>query len=387
MNKLVPQGIHLQIQMDSYEIFLKPKVEKSMIWGDVVLKVVKPVSITGTIDLEFSGVCETYWPQGLGRTNEIYHTRDLHRIQVSLPPPISGPRLDTGTYHLPFEFPIPSTLPSTTKLKNGNISYKLTVHLRKSGVLFQSVCTTVPIYLIQFPRRNPWDMRYVSAERHLDGVCCHLGIDCAAIILGHFIGVDVTMIADSATKAKVKSVILTITEKSQIQSQQHKQQSTDHTIVHLKWAYHHNEFDLPYTNCPYTNLKELNWDLGTPLQARFVYPIPSCQFLLQPSVNSADISITHWAKLTISIEKDGETMEAMVETPLEVLSCRLVPELTEPPPKYEEYAAAEVAVQYEHNAGACPCTRKDDDRKLRGRTTIARLLPRYQPPTETDKHV
>lgn len=64
MNKLMHHGIQLQIQMDSYEIFLKPKVERSMIWGDVVLKVTKPVSITGTVDLDFSGVCETYWPQG-----------------------------------------------------------------------------------------------------------------------------------------------------------------------------------------------------------------------------------------------------------------------------------------------------------------------------------
>lgn len=229
-------------------------------------------------------------------------------------------------------------------------------------------------------------MRYVSAERHLDGVCCQLGMDCAAMILGHFFGVDVSVVADSSTKAKVKSVILTITEKSQIQVQKHKQQSTDHTIVNLKWAYHHNEFDMPYSDCPYKNLKELNWSLETPLQARFVFPIPSCQFLLRPSVNSGDITITHWAKLIVGIEKNGEITEAMVETPFEVLSCRLVPELTEPPPKYDEYPISEVAVQYEHNAGSCPCTRKDDDRKMRGKTTIARLLPRYQPPTETEKH-
>ncbi|CAM0140775.1 unnamed protein product [Umbelopsis sp. WA50703] len=373
--------------MDSYEIFLKPKIETSIIWGDVVLAVTKAVSITGTIDLEFSGVCETYWPHGIGRTNEIHHSRDLHRVQISLPPPISGSHLDLGMYHVPFEIPIPSTLPSTTKLKNGNISYKLTARLRKSGVLFHTICTTTPIFIIQYPTRNLFDMRYVSAERHLDGVCCQFGIDCPALILGHFIGVDVNVVSDSSIGAKVKTVMLTITEKSQIRVRAENRQSTDHTIVHLKWAYHHNNLEIPYTECPYKNLKELNWDLASPLQARFVFPVPSCQFLLQPSVNSANISITHWAKLTIGLEKNGENMEALVETSFEVLSCRLAPVLTEPPPKYEQFSVAEVAVQYEHNVGACPCTRKDDDRKLRGKTTIARLLPSYQQPKETDKHV
>jgi hypothetical protein len=284
---------------------------------------------------------------------------------------------------LPFEFPIPGTLPPTICLNNGYISYKLTARLHRPGALFSTVSTSAPIFFIRYPDQNPLDMRYVSVHRCLQDIECDIAFDCAAAMLGHHIGVDLNIHADNGNRSKVKSVLFTITEKCVARIQEEHVQRTEHSVAVLKWAYHHTNPDVPYTEGAYMNLKELNWDLSTPLHGRFVFPVPSCQFILQPTISSRDIVITHWAKLTVHIERDGETHQALLESPFEILSCRLAPVLNESPPRYEECAKADVAVRYEHNADACPCTRKDKDRKQRGKTTIARILPRYQLAAET----
>lgn len=64
MNKLVHPGIQLQIQMDSHEVYIKPKIETYMIWGNIILDLEKPITISGPIEVEFSGTCLTLWPQG-----------------------------------------------------------------------------------------------------------------------------------------------------------------------------------------------------------------------------------------------------------------------------------------------------------------------------------
>lgn len=281
---------------------------------------------------------------------------------------------------MPFEFPIPGSLPPTTCLNNGHISYKLTARLYRPVSIFSTLSTNVPIFLIQYPWQNPLDMRYVSVHRSLGegDIECDIAYDCQAAILGHHIGIDLNIRAQEASGAKIKSVFFTINEKRLVRIQEEGVRRTDHTAAVLKWAHHHTDPDKPYSECTYMNLKELNWDLSNPLQGRFVFPVPSCQFVLRPTVTSRDIVVSHWAKATVRIEKGDTKYETFLESPFEILCCRLAPILNESPPRYEECAVADVAVRYEHDADACPCTRKDKDRKQRGKTTIARLLPRYQ---------
>ncbi|CAO3670947.1 unnamed protein product [Umbelopsis ramanniana] len=379
MNKLVHHGIQLQIQMDSHEVYIKSKIETYMIWGNIILDLEKPITISGPIEVEFSGTCLTLWPQGVGRRGDLTHNRQLHSVQLSVLPPASQSKLEAGRYHLPFEFPIPNTLPPTVELNNGTIAYKITAKLRRTGALFNSITTSVPIFLIRYPELSPLDMRYVSAHRKIEGVECDFAFDCPAAILGDHLGIDLNITAqDPQRPIKIKSVLFHVTETRLVRVQEEGVQQTDHSIAVLKWAYHHVNADKPFTEDQYMNLKDLDWDLSTPLQGRFVFPVPTCQFVLKPTVKSRDIVITHWAKLTVKVEKDGVMHEALLESPFEILCCRLAPILTESPPQYEECAKAEVAVSYEYNAHACPCMRKDNDQSKRGKTTIMRLLPRYQ---------
>jgi len=322
----------------------------------------------------FSLICK-----GVGRRVDLTHNRQLHSVQLSVLPPASQSKLEAGRYHLPFEFPIPNTLPPTVELNNGTITYKITAKLRRTGALFNSITTSVPIFLIRYPELSPLDMRYVSAHRKIEGVECDFAFDCPAAILGDHLGIDLNITAqDPQCPIKIKSVLFNVTETRLVRVQEEGVQQTDHNIAVLKWAYHHINADKPFTEGQYMNLKDLDWDLSTPLQGRFVFPVPTCQFVLKPTVKSRDIVITHWAKLTVKVEKDGIMHEALLESPFEILCCRLAPILTESPPQYEECAKAEVAVSYEYNAHACPCMRKDNDQSKRGKTTIMRLLPRYQ---------
>lgn len=64
MNKLVHHGIQLQVQLETHEVYLKPKIETYMIWGNIILDLAKHTVIQGPIELEFSGTCHTLWPQG-----------------------------------------------------------------------------------------------------------------------------------------------------------------------------------------------------------------------------------------------------------------------------------------------------------------------------------
>jgi hypothetical protein len=64
MNKLIHHGIQLQVQLETHEVYLKPKIETYMIWGNIILDLAKHTVIHGPIELEFSGTCHTLWPQG-----------------------------------------------------------------------------------------------------------------------------------------------------------------------------------------------------------------------------------------------------------------------------------------------------------------------------------
>lgn len=64
MNKLVNHGLQIEIQMESYEVYLKPKIETYMIWGDIILHLAKNATVLGPIELGFTGICHTLWPQG-----------------------------------------------------------------------------------------------------------------------------------------------------------------------------------------------------------------------------------------------------------------------------------------------------------------------------------
>ena len=64
MNKLIHHGVQLEIQMESYEVFLKSEIESYIIWGNIILDVNKHLTMADAIELEFSGVSETFWPQG-----------------------------------------------------------------------------------------------------------------------------------------------------------------------------------------------------------------------------------------------------------------------------------------------------------------------------------
>jgi hypothetical protein len=303
----------------------------------------------------------------------------LHSVQLSVPPPACHPNLDAGRYHIPFEFPIPNTLPPSVDLNTGTISYKITAKLRRSGALFNSVTASIPIFLIKYPELSPLDMRYVSAHRKIEGVHCDMAFDSPAAILGDHLGVDLNIQAQEPYhQIKLKSVLFTITETRVVRVPEEGVKQTDYNIAVLKWAFHHVDLERPFTEGNYENLKEIDWDLSTPVQCRFVFPVPTCQFILNPTVHSQDIVVTHWAKLTVKVEVEGTMHEALLESPFEILCCRLAPILTESPPRYEECTKADVAVCYELNAHACPCVCKANDQTKRGKTTIMRLLPRYQ---------
>ncbi|KAI9482678.1 MAG: hypothetical protein EXX96DRAFT_605803 [Benjaminiella poitrasii] len=74
------------------------------------------------------------------------------------------------------------------------------------------------------------------------------------------------------------------------------------------------------------NLKELKQKIhvGEILAGRFVLPVPDCSNILNPSMKSESLTITHWLELVVTVTCQGKTFNLSLETPCRLLDCRLV---------------------------------------------------------------
>lgn len=229
-----------------------------------------------------------------------------------------------------------------------------------------------------------------------EGIRYKIGIDRTAIALGTSIGVEV-MVEPTFKDAVVKSIALKVSEsrKYSLKSPSgHTLSSIEQRKIVLKWAYDYfakedetgilkrhirpsksrfsssNNTECPGSKQPevseslkhvdfyesefsadcdhgsreLVNLKELNQpvSLGEYFGGRFTMLVPDCSNILHPSMEHESITIKHWLQLVVTIECNGKTFDLHLETPGQVLDCRLVNDdedgnqtLIPPPPAYE----------------------------------------------------
>jgi hypothetical protein len=91
------------------------------------------------------------------------------------------------------------------------------------------------------------------------------------------------------------------------------------------------------------NMRELHQDVkvGEYFGGRFVLPVPECDNILHPSMHHDSLDITHWSTLVVTLESNGKLFDIKLESPMNVLNCRLVATGDEcqtilpPPPSYD----------------------------------------------------
>ncbi|ORE03516.1 hypothetical protein BCV72DRAFT_279089 [Rhizopus microsporus var. microsporus] len=95
------------------------------------------------------------------------------------------------------------------------------------------------------------------------------------------------------------------------------------------------------------NLKEIDQPIkpGEYFGGRFVMPMPDCDSILHPSMTYDSVKISHWLQLSVTLECDNETFNIDLDSPMQMLDCRLVAADDEnqtilpPPPTYQEQEA------------------------------------------------
>jgi hypothetical protein len=90
------------------------------------------------------------------------------------------------------------------------------------------------------------------------------------------------------------------------------------------------------------NLKVLDHpiELCEYFEGRFVLPVPPCNGILHASINHDSIKIRHWLRMVVVLEQDGHLFEIALESPMQMLDCRLVADdeqktILPPPPSYD----------------------------------------------------
>ncbi|KAI8374168.1 uncharacterized protein BYT42DRAFT_599294 [Radiomyces spectabilis] len=134
-NLLLHKKCPLQLILDEQVLYLEDSLESVMVRGEVIVSFPKDTHIQGPIELLFEGIQRFIpWPaimvnRPLGGPLET----KLQTIELSLLPPNNQGYIPAGVHRFPFEFPIPSSLPTTVHIANRlSIFYRLTASLRRS---------------------------------------------------------------------------------------------------------------------------------------------------------------------------------------------------------------------------------------------------------------
>ncbi|KAI8978930.1 hypothetical protein BDB01DRAFT_843995 [Pilobolus umbonatus] len=108
----------LQVILDEPRLYIEESLGSVMIRGEVVVCFEKPTYIEGFIDLLFEGI-QTYYPtkeeMKLKKLSSSIETK-LQVVKLSLLPPNPEGLISPGFQRFPFEFPIPSSLPTSVEI-------------------------------------------------------------------------------------------------------------------------------------------------------------------------------------------------------------------------------------------------------------------------------
>ncbi|KAI9254260.1 hypothetical protein BY458DRAFT_481034 [Sporodiniella umbellata] len=220
---------------------------------------------------------------------------------------------------------------------------------------------------------------------HTYGVRYQMSVDRTAIAMGTRVGIEL-MVEPTRADVTIKSVLLSLTEKRSYELEIPENHTwsvypaetrtyQESVRMVLKWAYDMGQssqgpspssiengtakcflpnipefkngmvFEGGHGLDPETmiNLKEFNHPVqrGDSFAGCFMMPVPDCNHLLHPSMNHRAIKISHWLKLSMTIQCNKKIFAVHLESPVQLLDCRLVAAddihqtILPPPPSYK----------------------------------------------------
>ncbi|GAA5797072.1 hypothetical protein HPULCUR_002451 [Helicostylum pulchrum] len=156
----------IRVVLDEPRLYVEESLGSVMVRGEVIVDFSKDTHIQGPIELLFEGIQRFQtWPEimrnsSLGSPIET----KLQVIELSLLPPNSKGIMPAGVQRFPFEFPIPSTLPTTVYIPDRiEIFYQLSATIRRSSASDQ-IDGTNPVNWIDWARRNGSKKKYVACS-------------------------------------------------------------------------------------------------------------------------------------------------------------------------------------------------------------------------------
>ncbi|KAI9273267.1 hypothetical protein EDC94DRAFT_690235 [Helicostylum pulchrum] len=155
----------LRVVLDEAQLYVEETAGSVMVRGEVVVTFSKDTPIQGPIELLFEGI-QRYQTWGdimnKSKAGSPIETK-LQVTELSLLPPNSKGFMPSGVQRFPFEFPIPSTLPTTVYIPDRlEIFYQLTATLRRSSNNHNDSTNTAN--WVDWARRNSSKKKYVATS-------------------------------------------------------------------------------------------------------------------------------------------------------------------------------------------------------------------------------
>ncbi|KAL1695910.1 hypothetical protein GGG16DRAFT_121259 [Schizophyllum commune] len=289
-----------------------------------------------------------------------------------------------GTYTYPISFTIPGDAPPTLRCDYGSVIWRLKANVHRPGTFTSKLSDQREVMMIHCPmEEDTEDTENIIVERQWDQQLQYLiTISGRSFYIGGSIPVSVTLMP--LMKVKMYRFAVFLEEKVEYYHQRRLSRTDPISRVLLLSVKHDGEKPIPlipidsddpqaFLESPMRELTEPDEDLSEfasnlmgpgPWSFHKDVPMPkSCNVLRFSNKNkSSNIHITHTLKVLVRVERgddlhiDPKTgkrklFDIVVQSPVQVLSCRCNPEWTALPRYSETFQGA----LEDTNMDDCPC--------------------------------
>ncbi|RXW19203.1 hypothetical protein EST38_g6647 [Candolleomyces aberdarensis] len=291
-----------------------------------------------------------------------------------------------GTYTYPISFTIPSTAPPTLQCDYGSVVWKLYAHVHRPGAFKTKFTATREVQVIACPtEEDTEDSENIIVERHWDQQLQYLiSISGRSFHIGGTM--PVTFAFMPLAKVKIHRLAVFIEERVDYYNNMRRVVRSDPlSRFHLLSVKHHGKHHVPILPLESDDVDALEssplYELLNPeddpsqVASELMGPGPwsfhhdlklpaSCNLMHFTNKNRrANMTISHLLKVVIRVERGDDLhvdksgkrklFDIVVQTPVQILSCRCNPDWTSLP-RYEE-----TFVRDNHVLANCPCQTHD----------------------------
>ncbi|OZJ04547.1 hypothetical protein BZG36_02717 [Bifiguratus adelaidae] len=303
--------------------------------GAVVLDLHQPTPYT-SLTLIFKGVVRTLWPEGIGpRGTVVQHSHDLYESQTILleAAPNVSTVLPAGKHRFPFEVPIPKNIVQTIETDYGKVKWTVTATLRRKGKLNTDLKSCREVMVLRFLPQSDLEeaeSQHISITRDTPNqiVSYSMALEKHPLPLGSICPITFNIVPNTK-HMRLDDIIVKVQETSVITCPELDGRRAHTTNIILKRV----------DNKPTHNLGIDMDAIGGVFNETIDFQLYNCTDGHAYTTLFDRISIRHWMTVTVRLSRPDDdasdktkkskvpkriTEECILESPIRLLSCRMV---------------------------------------------------------------